>query len=87
MVESGVIKKVSFSMSEKVRGQKVCVGMARRGRSFSMAEKWHCKKSKFQHGWKGGWPKKLVSSWLERVVVNKGSFSMAGKGPCKNMLK
>jgi hypothetical protein len=60
--------------------------------SFSTAGMGHGPKGNFQHGWKGAWSKKLVSVWPERVVVqkvisarlergvvNKVNFSMAGK--------
>jgi hypothetical protein len=36
--------------------------------------------SQFQHGWKGVWSITPFSAWLERVMVNKVSVIMAGKG-------
>jgi hypothetical protein len=45
-----------------------------------MAAKGHGQKGQFHDVWKREWSKKKISALLASGVINKNSFSMAGKG-------
>jgi hypothetical protein len=68
-----LVNKVSFSMVKRGMVKKASLSMVVKGRSQRS-------KSQFQHGWVELWFIKSVRSCLEKDVVIKVNFSIAGKG-------